>query len=154
LFASKFAIIFVCLILPCGIVLVMFLSDLAFDAIEEMGRLFWRDEFRWATGLACGWLTGSGVPAWIHRKAPRLQGAQGQPSVQPGAKEKSRLGALEWMYVGFAAVSIAGVLIAGVAAYSLSHSEAGVVMGLVGIGAVLTASPFLGLWMLKKKSAI
>jgi hypothetical protein len=231
LFASKFAVIFVCLILPCGIVLVMFLSDLAFDAIEEMGRFFWRDEFRWVTGLACGRLTGSGVPAWVHRRASLLQGAQGRPSVQPGAKEKSRLGVLEWMYVGFAAawyvvlsigfgltlrtpgnhfitglaiflfmpgffagfcgvcggavsarvkgalqealqggactrrfafgagmaagvVSIAGVLIAAVAAYSLSHSEAGVVIGFVGIGAVLTASTFLGLWMVKKKSAL
>jgi hypothetical protein len=49
------------------------------------------------------------------------------------------------------AVSIAGVLAVGVIVYSLSRSEVGVGFALAGIAAVLSASPFLGLWLLRQK---
>jgi hypothetical protein len=49
------------------------------------------------------------------------------------------------------AVAIAGVLAVGVSAYSLSRSEVGVGFALAGIAAVLSAAPFLGLWLLKQR---
>src|SRR6266542_4102879 len=71
---GSFGIAFVCVILPFGVVLIMFLSASAFDAVEEMWAFLWSDEFGWVTGLGLGWLVGSGLMAWVHRHAPRLQG--------------------------------------------------------------------------------
>jgi hypothetical protein len=259
-----------CLIVPFGLVLVMFLSDGAYEAIREMGRFFVSEEFRWATGLGLGWLAGSGVMAWVHRRAPRLQGPPLSEQAMALARDpdkqlqaihlyrqetgvglavatdvveaysaserrrpkapRQKLGAMEWMYIGFATAwyvalgsvfvlsfhartnhfltalalflfipgifgglcgicgefvrgrvkdalqikvqsgaltrryafgaglvagvaSIAGVLVMGYTAFSLSHGEASVVIALVGIGAVLTAAPFLGFWLLNRKSA-
>jgi hypothetical protein len=70
----SFGLVFVVLILPFGIVLIMLLSDGAFDAIREGANLFWSDGFGWVTALTLGGLTGSGIMAFAHRKAPRLQG--------------------------------------------------------------------------------
>src|SRR5437867_1814449 len=62
------------LFLPFGLVLIMFISDAAVDAMHEMWLLWSGDEFRWLAGLALGWLTGSSIMAWRHRRAPKLQG--------------------------------------------------------------------------------
>src|SRR5947209_155187 len=131
-----------CMIVPFGLVLIMFLSDGAYEAIREMGWFFLSDEFRWATGLGLGWLAGSGVMAWVHRRAPRLQGPPLSEQVMALARDpdqqlqaiqlyrqetgvglavatdvveayrasqrrrpqatKQQLGAMEWMYIGFA----------------------------------------------------
>jgi hypothetical protein len=42
----------------------------------------------------------------------------------------------------------------GCTVYAVDRSEVGVVLGLVGIAAVLAESPFLGLWLLTRKSAL
>jgi hypothetical protein len=54
----------------------------------------------------------------------------------------------------FGVLSIAGVAAIGGTVYAVDHSEVGVVIGLVGIVAVPAASPFLGLWLLTRKSAL
>jgi hypothetical protein len=60
--------------LPFGIVAIMLLSEAAFDSIQELGRLLWSGEVGVVTRITLGLLLGSGVMAWAHRKAPRLQG--------------------------------------------------------------------------------
>src|SRR5262249_40584008 len=50
--------------------------------------------------------------------------------------------------------SMVGSLAFFARAYALSHSEVSVFIALGGIGAVLAGSPFLGLWLLKRKSAL
>jgi len=45
----SFGLVFVVLILPFGIVLIMLLSDGAFDAIREGANLFWSDGFGWVS---------------------------------------------------------------------------------------------------------
>ena len=258
--------------LPFGIVLIMLLSEAAFDSIQEMGQLLWNSEIGVVTRIALGLLRGSGVMAWAHRKAPRLQGpspseqvmalaldpdqhwqaipmyqqetgaglavasdvvedalADRMRSPQPGDRQRGELSALQWMYLGVAAAwytvlavgyaltfgsqtnhfitglaffvfipglfgglcgvcggvitarakaalqtafqegaltrryaFVAGVVsgavsIAGVAAVSytasFSHDETGLALMLVGVGVVLTVSPFLGLWLLMRRAA-
>jgi hypothetical protein len=261
-----FGLVLVCLILPVGLVLIMFLSAAAFDAMAEMRNFFLGAEFGWLTGLVLGCLTGSGVMAWVHRKAPRLHGPPLSEQVMALAAEpdkhwqaielyrretgvclaaatdvveayiarerrrprRQQAGALELMYTGFAAawyvvlgigwaltlressnhfltalaffvfipglfgglcelcakaagaqrkaalasalrngtltrrfafcagvaagiVSIIGVALAGLAGYAISRSEAGIVVALCGIAAVLVAAPFLGLWLLNQR---
>ena len=90
----SFGIVFVCLILPVSIVLLMFLSDSAYDAIQEMGTFFFGPEYGWLIFLTLGWLTGSGVMAWIHRQVHRAQDPPRRSNAAP-------LGPVEWMYVGF-----------------------------------------------------
>jgi hypothetical protein len=267
----SFGLAIVFLVVPFGLVLIMFLSEAAFDAIREMGDFLWGDDFGWVSRLTLGWLAGSGAMAWVHRHAPRLQGPppseevkalardpdQLYPAVQRyqqeagvgvavatdvlegylaaerrrGAIKPRPLEAIEWMYVGFAAawygalglvfvlflrsapnpfltglavfvfipalfggfcglclgavrgrvkerlqrawqdgalkqryaltagvmaglVSIAGVLAVGYIAFSWSQSETGVWVAILGVGAVLAASPFLGLWLLLRKCAV
>ena len=59
----------------------MLLSSWDFAAIGEMGALLVSPGFGWLSALTLGWLAGSGVMAWIHRKAPRLQGPPLSPEV-------------------------------------------------------------------------
>jgi hypothetical protein len=268
-----FAFVATCIIIPCGVVLLMFLSESAFDAIREMGQFFLSDDFGWFTALTLGCLTGSGAMAWSYRQAPCLQGPPPSERVTaladdpdkqwhaiqtyrqetgvgiavatdvveayiasrrqrpPAAGADARqLGALEWMYMGFGTVwygvlaagyaltfrsqsnhfitglavflfipglfsgfcglcaravstrtgavlktafqsavltrryaflaglvagaaSILGVLGVAWGIYSWRHDETGVLVGLGGIGAVLTSAPFLGRWLLGKKTA-
>jgi hypothetical protein len=51
-------------------------------------------------------------------------------------------------------LSTAGLAAIAGTVYAVGHSEVGVVIGLVGIVAVLAASPFLGLWPLTGKFAL
>jgi hypothetical protein len=83
----SFGLVFTLFILPFGIVLIMLLSASAFDAIEGMGKLLWHDELRPVTGLTLGWLTASGVMAWLHRHAPRLQGPPPSEQVMALARD-------------------------------------------------------------------
>jgi hypothetical protein len=136
-----FGLVFVFLILPIGLVFIMFLSDAAFGPMREMANVFLGDAFGWLTGLALGVVAGSGAMAWAYRKAPRLQGPPlseqvmalaGDPDKHLQAVElyeretgvgyavaadvveayiaaerrrprRQELGALGWMYSGFAA---------------------------------------------------
>jgi hypothetical protein len=77
----------VCLVLPFGFVLILFLSDAAYDAIAEMGEFLWGEEFGWVSRLAIGWLAGSGLMAWRYRHAPRLQGPPPSERVQDLARD-------------------------------------------------------------------
>jgi hypothetical protein len=128
------------LLLPFGIVLILFLIDSAWEAMGEMWAL-WTGDFRGLAGFALGWLAGSSTMAWRYRKAPRLQGPPLSEEVKDLARDPDRLvdavrqyqqetgvglaaamdaleqfgttpegapvrrpaGALEWMYLGFAA---------------------------------------------------
>jgi hypothetical protein len=78
------------LLLPFGIVLILFLIDSAWDAMGEMWAL-WTGDFRGLAGFALGWLTGSSTLAWRYRKAPRLQGPPLSDEVKDLARDPDRL---------------------------------------------------------------
>lgn len=254
-------------LLPVGIVLILFLISSAWDAIAELWQLL-SDEFLGPVMIALGWLVGSAALAWLHRRAPYLDGPPLSDRVKTLAREPeahaqaleeylAETGAdlaeaidaieqfrsrpegapaprpaspLEWMYVGFGVpwyavlatayvltysksgnavlaalgffvflpalfagfcgicgeaisvesritlardwaqckatrthafaigafagvLSIGGILAGVVALYPLRTMEASLWLGILWIGAVLVAAPFLGLWLLRKRAA-
>jgi hypothetical protein len=82
-------LIVIALVLPFGIVLILFLIDSAWDAIGEMW-VMWSRDFRGLAGFALGWLAGSSALAWRHRHAPYLQGPPLSDEVKALAREPDR----------------------------------------------------------------
>src|ERR1700730_5039175 len=78
-------LILVGLVLPFGIVLILFIIDSAWEAIGELW-VFWSGDFRDVAAFALGWLTGASAMAWRHRHAPYLQG----PPLSEEAKTLAR----------------------------------------------------------------
>jgi hypothetical protein len=91
------ALAVILIVLPWGIVLLLFLIDPAWEAIAEMGAL-WTGDFRDWAGVALGWLAGSGAMAWRYRGRPNLPGPPLSASVQELARDPDRLAAAVQTY--------------------------------------------------------
>jgi hypothetical protein len=93
-----FGVLIVCIVIPNGLVLLMFLSEGAYDAIDEMGTLLVDSDFGWIIALMLGSVVGSGVMALRLRQSPQLQD---QPSTVPARQREDD--PIRSMYVGFGA---------------------------------------------------